>query len=122
MFDSYSPLMAAYNFAPPDAEIAGPLWEELWQERLENNVPWGIGYISHPLQGPYWRERSLQPDYGRIEVPVLFWCGWADPYPTPILRAFSKLDVPKKILLGPWDTTGPKTRCPVPGSTSGTRC
>ena len=96
MFDSYSPLMAAYNFAPPDAEIAGPLWEELWQERLENNVPWGIGYISHPLQGPYWKERSLQPDYGRIEVPVLFWCGWADPYPTPILRAFSRARGPQK--------------------------
>ena len=114
MFDSYSPLMTAYNFAPPDVEIAGPLWEELWRERLENNVPWGLGYITHPLQGPYWRERSLEPDYGRIEVPVLFWCGWADPYPTPILRAFSRLEVPKKILLGPWGHYWPEEALPGP--------
>ena len=96
MFDSYSPLMAAYNFAPPDAEIAGPLWDELWQERLENNVPWGIGYITHPLQGPYWRERSLQPDYGRIEVPVLFWCGWADPLPYPDPAGFLRAGGPQE--------------------------
>ncbi len=114
MFDSYSPLMTACNFAPPDVEIAGPLWEQLWQERLESNVPWGIGYISHPLQGSYWRERSLEPDYGRIEVPVLFWCGWADPYPTPILRAFSKLEVPRKILLGPWGHYWPEEALPGP--------
>ena len=44
----------------------------------------------------------------------MFWCGWADPYPTPILRAFSKLDVPKKILLGPWGHYWPEEALPGP--------
>ena len=114
MFDSFAPMMTAFNAAPPDADIVGPHWAGLWEERLEKNVPWGIGLISNLLQGPYWRDRSLQPDYGRIKVPVMFWCGWADPYPTPILRAFSKLDVPKKILLGPWGHYWPEEALPGP--------
>ena len=114
MFDSFSPMMTAFNAAPPDPDVVGPRWAELWEERLERNVPWGIGFISNLLQGPYWRDRSLQPDYGRIKVPVMFWCGWADPYPTPILRAFSKLDVPKKILLGPWGHYWPEEALPGP--------
>ncbi len=114
MFDSFAPMMTAFNMAPPDADIVGPRWAELWEERLEKNVPWGIGFISNLLQGSYWRDRSLQPDYSRIRVPVMFWCGWADPYPTPILRAFSKLDVPKKILLGPWGHYWPEEALPGP--------
>ena len=45
MFDSFSPMMTAYNFSPPDCNIVGQLWEELWKERLEENEPWGIGFI-----------------------------------------------------------------------------
>ena len=114
MFDSFSPMMTAFNAAPPDADIVGPDWSRLWEERLEKNVPWGIGFISNLLHGPYWRDRSLQSDYGRIKVPVMFWCGWADPYPTPILRAFSRLNVPKKILLGPWGHYWPEEALPGP--------
>ena len=114
MFDSFSPMMTAFNTAPPDADIVGSEWLRLWEERLEKNAPWGIGFISNLLQGPYWRNRSLQPDYSRIKVPVMFWCGWADPYPTPILRAFSRLDVPKKILLGPWGHYWPEEALPGP--------
>ena len=71
-------------------------------ERLAHNRPWGIGYITHPVHGPYWTDRSLQPDYSRVKVPTLLWSGWADVYPTQILRAFANLEVPKKVLVGPW--------------------
>ena len=114
MFDSFSPMMTAYNFAPPDCNIVGPLWEKLWKERLKKNEPWGIGYIKNILQGDYWKDRSLEPDYSRIQIPVLFWCGWGDPYPTPILRAFSKLKVPKKIIMGPWGHYWPEEALPGP--------
>ena len=59
MFDSYSPHMTAFNFAPPDPEIAGVRWSEIWQSRLDNNRPWGIGYISHPTEGPYFRVKLM---------------------------------------------------------------
>ena len=96
MFDSFAPMMTAFNAAPPDADIVGPEWSRLWEERLEKNVPWGIGFVSNLLQGPYWRDRSLQPDYSRIKVPVMFWCGWADPYPTPILQGLLQARRPQE--------------------------
>ncbi len=114
MFDTFSPMMTGYNFSPPDLEIAGDKWSDLWTERLEKNVPWGIGFLSHPLHDRYWTDRSLQPDYNRNKVPVLLWSGWSDCYPTPILRAFSKLQVPKKVLIGPWGHWWPGMGLPGP--------
>ena len=114
MFDTYSPLMAAFNFAPPDIDNVGEKWTEIWEERLANNRPWGIGYITHPVHGSYWTDRSLQPDYSRVKVPTLLWAGWADVYPTPILRAFAKLEVPKKALVGPWGHWWPEMAVPGP--------
>lgn len=114
MFDTFSPLMTANNFAPPDPEIVGDRWGELWQERLDKNTPWGIEWLMHPLDDEYWKAQSLQPDYSRIKVPVMLWSGWADCYPTPILRAFSKLDVPKKVFVGPWGHDWPEGAVPGP--------
>ena len=114
MFDTYSPLMAAFNFAPPDIDNVGEKWTEIWEERLANNRPRGIGYITHPVHGSYWTDRSLQPDYSRVKVPTLLWAGWADVYPTPILRTFAKLEVPKKALVGPWGHWWPEMAVPGP--------
>ena len=116
MFDTYSPLMTAYNFAPPDPEIVGEKWSDIWQTRLENNQPWGIGYISHQQEGPYWQDRSLSADYSRVKCPVFVIAGWADVYPTALLRAFSKLDVKhKKALVGPWRHIWAENEKAVPG-------
>lgn len=113
-FDTFSPLMTADNFAPPDPEVVGEKWGELWQERLEKNAPWGIGWIEHPLDDEWWTAQSLQPDYSRIKVPTMLWSGWADCYPTQILRAFSKINVPKKVFLGPWNHDWPEMAIPGP--------
>jgi uncharacterized protein len=114
MFDTFSPLMTASNFAPPDPEIAGDGWRALWQERLDANVPWGIAFLEHGLDDDYWQGRSLAPDYGRVRVPVMLWSGWADCYPTPILRAYSRLNVPKKVVVGPWGHDWPESAVPGP--------
>ena len=115
MFDSYSSLMTAYNFAPPDPDIVGEKWSEIWQERLENNRPWGIGYISHPLQGAYWQDRSLKDKYDRVKCAVYVMGGWSDCYPTPLLSAFSKLNTPKRVLIGPWGHWYGEEKVAVPG-------
>ena len=114
MFDTFSPLMTAMNFAPPDIELVGEKWSDIWRERLEKNVPWGLGFITHQQHGSYWTSQSLQPDYSRIKVPVMLWSGWADCYPTPILRAFSKIKVPKRVLVGPWGHYWPEEAVPGP--------
>jgi putative CocE/NonD family hydrolase len=114
MFFSYSPDMLASNFAPPNLDMVGTKWAEIWNEHLENNVPWGVGYIKNQLDSAYWHNKSLAPNYDRIKVPVLLWSGWADWYPTPILRAFSKINVPKKVFIGPWAHYWPDMAFPGP--------
>jgi putative CocE/NonD family hydrolase len=114
MFDTFSPLMTANNFAPPDPEVVGDKWAEIWQERLDKNVPWGIGWLIHALDDEFYASQSLQPDYSRIKVPTMLWSGWADCYPTPILRAFARLTVPKRAFVGPWDHDWPEMAIPGP--------
>ena len=122
MFDSYSPLMNAWNFSPPDPDLAGEKWSEIWQQRLENSQPWGIGYISNPLDGPYWQDRSLSTNYSAVQCPVFVIAGWSDCYPTALLRAFSNLKVPhKRALVGPWGHWYGEEGHAVPGPRIDTR-
>lgn len=102
MFEYYAPLMNALNFSPPDPALVGDRWAAIWAERLEHSAPWSLGYIRNTLHGPYWREQSLAPDYDRVQCAVLLIEGWADWYATEELRAFQRLNTPKKVLIGPW--------------------
>ena len=113
-FEQYAPQMTAQNFAPPNPELCGERWAEIWEQHLQNNVPWGLGFIKHQLDGPYWRSRSIRPDYGRVKCPVFVIGGWADWYPTPLLRAFENLTVPKRALIGPWGHYWPESGLPGP--------
>src|SRR5256714_783263 len=40
IWENYAPLMAAYNFAPPNPDLVGPAWSSIWQQRLERSIPW----------------------------------------------------------------------------------
>jgi putative CocE/NonD family hydrolase len=115
MFDTYSSVMNACNFAPPDPDVVGERWREIWQERLDASRPWGLGYLENPLQGPYWKSRSLSADYDRVRCAVFVVSGWSDCYPTALLRAFSKLEVPKRALVGPWGHWYAEEKRAVPG-------
>jgi uncharacterized protein len=102
MFEYYAPLMNALNFSPPDPALVGNRWDAIWAERLQSSAPWSLGYIRNTLHGPYWRDQSLVPGYDRVQCAVLLIEGWADWYATEELRAFQRLDAPKKVLIGPW--------------------
>ena len=115
MFDTFSPLMSATNFLPPNPDLVGAKWSEIWQERLDHSQPWGIGYISHPLHGKYWLDRSLSADFSRVKCAVYVIGGWSDAYPTALLRAYSKVEVPKRALVGPWGHWWPEVKGAVPG-------
>jgi putative CocE/NonD family hydrolase len=121
MFESYAPLMTAMNFAPPDIDIVGERWTDLWAERLEHNRPWGIAWMQHLLNDDYWKSRSLRPGYDRVRCPVYVIDGWADWYSTALLRAFSNLNVPKKVLIGPWGHYYAEEKLALPGPRIDTR-
>jgi uncharacterized protein len=114
VFGSFASGMAASNFAPPDPGSTGEKWADIWEEHLQNNIPWSIAFLKHQADGPYWRARSVRPDYQRIKCAVFVIAGWAGWYPTAELRAFSNLKVPKRVLMGPWGHSWPEDAYPGP--------
>lgn len=114
IYQVYAPIMTAANFSPPDPAEVGDRWQAIWQERLERNVPWGIAFLEHLEDGPFWRERALRGQYDRVRCAVFVVDGWADWYPTPLLRTFAALQAPKRALIGPWSHRWPDNALPGP--------
>jgi len=74
------------------------------------NHPVFFDALLHPLDGPFWRERSAYPKYDKIKVPVYLCDPWRQPrrYIQGLWRAFMdpKLNVPKKAMVfETWEMT-----------------
>jgi putative CocE/NonD family hydrolase len=111
---TYGGTMVAMNALPPVPEFAGERWAELWTQRLEKNQPYLLTWLKQQVDGPYWRSASLRPAYERIECPVFLIAGWRDGYANTMLRTFTQLKVPKKLLVGPWVHSRPNVSVPGP--------
>ena len=111
---TYGGRMIAMNALPPLPELAGPRWAEIWKERLENNQPYLLEWMRHQVDGPYWRNGSLRPDYDRVQIPVYLIAGWHDGYANAMMRMYTRLKGPKKLLMGPWVHTQPHVSVPGP--------
>ena len=114
LYTCYGPLMTALNFLPPDPEEVGERWSEIWQQRLEGNVPWGIPFIRNLLDGPFWRARSLRGKYENVTCAVFVVDGWADWYHSALLRIYSQIRSPKRAMIGPWSHNWPHAAVPGP--------
>ena len=60
-------------------------------ERLEATPVWLFQWARQQRDGPYWRQGSLAPDYGRIEAAVLHIGGWMDEYVDAAIRMQAQL-------------------------------
>jgi len=114
MYMDYAAIMTAANFAPPDPAEVGDRWEAIWKDRLADNVPWGIPFAQNLLDGPFWRQRSLRGHYDKVKCPVFVVGGWADWYPSSLLRIYANLKCPRRALIGPWSHQWPDTGFPGP--------
>lgn len=110
---AYALGMVSRNALPPYPEIAGEHWRTLWDQRLREDVPWLIRWIEEQLDGDYWRS-TLGRRYDRVRVPTMVIGGWADFYVNAALRWFEHLQVPKKLIMGPWPHTPPDGAVPGP--------
>lgn len=113
-YENYAPLMAAYHFAPPHPDLVGAEWTQLWEQRLQGSRPWALSYLEHLEDGPFWESRLLRNDIEKVRAATFLIGGWCDYYPDDFLRVYSRLQCPKRVLIGPWTHNYPENAWPLP--------
>ncbi|HUT50830.1 MAG TPA: CocE/NonD family hydrolase [Alphaproteobacteria bacterium] len=103
-----------YHLLPPDPEIVGERWREMWLERLENAVLFPAHWLRHQHRDDYWKHGSVCEDYAAVRCPVYAIGGWADGYSNAVPRLLEGLSVPCKGLIGPWAHVFPHNGVPGP--------
>lgn len=111
---SEATVMFANNSLPPDPEIVGDRWRDMWLERLDGSGLWVEKWLEHQHRDEYWKRASVDEDYSSLQCPVLAVGGWADGYTNAIFRLLQHLDVPRKGLIGPWGHKYPHLGVPGP--------
>lgn len=111
---SWASTMFAYNACPPDPELVGEKWREMWFDRLEGSGLWLKTWLTHQYRDNYWKHGSVCEDFSQIECPVMAVSGWADGYTNAVFRLLNGLDVPRKGLIGPWSHKYPHFGIPGP--------
>ncbi|NTT85334.1 CocE/NonD family hydrolase [Tabrizicola sp. SY72] len=98
----WSSTMFAGNDLPPDPQVVGDRWREMWQARLEANRPWILDWLQHQRRDAYWKQGSVCEDFSAVKVPVYAVSGWADNYSEAVPRLLAGLSGPRLGLVGPW--------------------
>lgn len=111
---SWASVMFAYNSLPPDPEIVGDRWREMWFDRLDGSGLWLETWLRHQRRDAYWRHGSIAEDFSAVRCPVMAVSGWADGYSNAVFRLLANLDVPRRGLVGPWGHKYPHIGVPGP--------
>jgi putative CocE/NonD family hydrolase len=106
--------MLGWNGWPPDPDIVGERWRQMWLERLEGAPPMVAHWLSHQRRDAYWKQGSVCEDYSAIEAAVFAVGGWADGYTNAIPRLLEGLPGPRRGLIGPWAHAWPQAGPPEP--------
>jgi putative CocE/NonD family hydrolase len=107
-------ILLTYGAFPPDPLIVGERWRAMWQERIDNLVPFPALWMQHAWRDDYWKHGSVCEDYGAIRCAVYAIGGWADGYSNAVPRLLAGLSCPKKGLIGPWAHVFPHDGVPGP--------
>lgn len=111
---SEATVMFACNSQPPDPEIVGDRWRDMWLERLEGSGLWLESWLRHQRRSDYWRGSSVCENYDAVQCPVLAVGGWADGFTNTVFRLMARLSVPRQGLIGPWGHKYPHHGIPGP--------
>ena len=111
---AWASTMFAFGAQPPDPEVVGERWRDMWLERLDDNPLMAASWIEHQHRDDYWKQGSVCEDYSPITAAVYAVGGWADGYSNAIPRLIAGLPGPKKGLIGPWAHAYPHAAQPGP--------
>ena len=101
--------------SPPDPQVVGERWREMWCQRLEAAPAILSQWTSHQRFDEHWKAGSVAVDYGRIQCPVYAVGGLTDHFVNVNARLMERLRVPRKCLIGPWAHNYPDDANPGPG-------
>lgn len=106
--------MLSYSSRPPDPELVGEDWLDIWRQRLEEQ-PWLWSvWHRHQTRNDYWKHGSVCEDYSAIQAAVLAVGGWHDGYRNTISHLVENISAPVKGIVGPWIHKYPHYAGPQP--------
>jgi uncharacterized protein len=76
-----------------------------WLDRVERSDPFVLDLLRRAPGDPAWRPGKVDVD--AIRVPSLCVAGWRDLFCEATIRAYSTIEAPKQLLVGPWMHTLP---------------
>lgn len=111
---SWATVMFNRNSLPPDPEIVGDKWKDMWLQRLEHSGLWLEKWLKHQTRDDYWKHGSICENYADIQCAVMAVSGWADGYTNAVFRMMEHLHCPRMGLVGPWSHKYPHFGEPGP--------
>jgi hypothetical protein len=114
---SWASYMLGINALPPDPEIVGERWREMWLARLAQTPFFLEQWLRHQRRDEFWQQGSICEEFGSVQAPTLLVGGWADGYTNPVgrtLEGFLNAGVPCRALIGPWSHAWPEVAYPGP--------
>lgn len=112
--EMWSNFMLVKNAMPPDPQIVGDAWRDIWTKRLDANTSWSEHWLRHQRRDAYWKQGSVCEDFSKIDCAVLAVCGWEDSYSNSVARLLEGLTSPKLAIMGPWTHAFPCRGDPGP--------
>ena len=111
---AWSTYMFSINTTPPDPELLGDSWREVWHRRLKSSGLWLEQWLEHQHRDEFYQHGSVCENYDDIECAVYAVGGWADGYSNSIFRLLPNMSAPCKGLIGPWAHLYPHFGAPGP--------
>ncbi len=106
--------MLAYSSRPPDPEVVGARWREMWFERLGAQPFLLETWLGHQRRDAYWEHGSICEGFGAVQAAVLSIGGWHDGYRNTPSALVAGLSGPVKAIVGPWIHKYPHFAGPEP--------
>ena len=99
---AWNAYMFSINTTPPDPDVVGNRWHDMWLDRLKGDGLWLLDWMEHQYRDDFYKHGSVCEDFSQIEAAVYAVGGWADGYSNAVFRLLAGLQSPCKGLVGPW--------------------